>query len=191
MPNSTSLCALPPIQSHAWRPERACQSEGSLNPIHLLVRLAPKPFIARISVWASMSKTVDRSKPIVAAFAPMDAQAFLMGRAVGAQASVSSLLALLGAADAIAGLDPSVTSSLTHEIVLAAFNAETFDLTGSRAFAHDLSSFSCSKPLLDSNTACKANRASTTWFFSLDSNAFRCWSEQVSSLIASIQHSRR
>lgn len=104
--------------------------------------------IGNFNVWASLGgpRAQNLSKPIVLATATLDANALFHTLARGADAHASGLVALLVAADAVAKLGWTELSKLDKQIVVTFFNAETFDLIGSRSFVKDTSgSFKCER----------------------------------------------
>ena len=87
------------------------------------------------SAWASMSTATEplsSNKPAILACAPLDATSLFKGLSFGADASVSSLVALLAAAEALSR-EPSVPN-LPLDILFAAFQAESYGRLGSRRF---------------------------------------------------------
>lgn len=87
------------------------------------------------SAWAVMSSLTEpliSKKPAVLACSSLDATSFFKGLSFGADASVSSLVALLVAAEALSR-EPSVPN-LPFDILFAAFQAESFGRLGSRRF---------------------------------------------------------
>jgi hypothetical protein len=73
----------------------------------------------------------------------MDSNAFFHDLAFGASAEISSTIALLLAAEALANLKLN-HSLLEKNIFFGFFGAESYGLVGSRKFTHDLEYFHCS-----------------------------------------------
>lgn len=73
--------------------------------------------------------------------APMDSAAFFHDAAYGANSAVTGVVAVLGAAAALADI-PDV-AKLPRKIVFAFFQGEAWSFVGSRRFVADLQNFTC------------------------------------------------
>ena len=91
------------------------------------------------SLWATVGKTDDRGK--VFAVTQIDAVSMDMGKAVGANAGASGMIALMAAA---ATFNRSVEAkTYKRQIAFGFFDGESFGRMGSRRFVRDLAQWSC------------------------------------------------
>ena len=111
-----------------------------MNSVKCLRQGACQP-LGGFSVWASKGNTDSSDgKRVVLVASAMDATAMFHDLSYGSETTLSSLIALLVAADA----SRSVTSSsLSSRLVFAAFQSEMYGFSGSRKFLKDISSFTC------------------------------------------------
>ena len=101
-----------------------------------------------MSAWASkgaLEGGAGASLPIILATAAMDSTALFHDAARGADDSISGLVALLAAADALSGVAPG--NLPTRRIVFAAFQGEAYGAIGSRKFVADVANFTCAAHL--------------------------------------------
>eukprot|EP00636_Phaeomonas_parva_P005856 CAMPEP_0118884860 /NCGR_PEP_ID=MMETSP1163-20130328/23569_1 /TAXON_ID=124430 /ORGANISM="Phaeomonas parva, Strain CCMP2877" /LENGTH=788 /DNA_ID=CAMNT_0006822765 /DNA_START=235 /DNA_END=2601 /DNA_ORIENTATION=- len=110
-----------------WR-----NADGNLSP-----RCAP---LGGQSSWATFGPVDARDK--VFGVCNMDASALFHDAAAGANAAAASVLTLLTAADLLADSGVNL-DALPLQIALAAFQGEAWGRIGSRAFARDISNFTC------------------------------------------------
>jgi nicastrin len=109
-----------------------CLSSGSCLPLGGQSIWATPSTLSSSSSSSSTPTPLLSKKPVILACAPLDAIALFKGLSFGADASVSSLVTLLVAAQALSK-EPSVPN-LPFDIVFAAFQAESFGRLGSRRF---------------------------------------------------------
>ena len=108
------------------------------------------------SVWSTYSTNISANdgKPVIVVAAKMDSAALIHDYAYGAS-ELTGLVAMLGVAEALGRVTSSSLSSLSSNIVFAAFNAETWSFAGSQRFVKDLvTPFSCTSTSSDSTTKC-------------------------------------
>eukprot|EP00898_Chlorokybus_atmophyticus_P007820 jgi/Chlat1/8039/Chrsp71S07509 len=91
-----------------------------------------------LSAMPPISAMSVSDKDIVLVLATMDSTALFHDFAIGADASISGLIAMLAAAEALSRFgSPDL---FTKQVVFVALNAESWGYTGSRRFIHDLES---------------------------------------------------
>ena len=96
-------------------------------------------------MWASKGNTDSSDgKNVVLVASAMDATAMFHDLSYGSETTLSSLIALLAAADASRDV---TSSSLSSRLVFAAFQSEMYGFSGSRKFVQEISSFTCNVPV--------------------------------------------
>ncbi|KAK3426421.1 hypothetical protein EUGRSUZ_F02879 [Eucalyptus grandis] len=92
------------------------------------------------SVWSSLppmnASQSDQSKGVILAVASMDSASFFRDKSLGAESSVSGLIALLVAVDALSHVDGLANSS--RQLVFLFLTGEAWGYLGSRRFLHEL-----------------------------------------------------
>ncbi|XP_062222083.1 nicastrin [Phragmites australis] len=92
------------------------------------------------SVWASLppikNESTEHQKPIILAITSQDSASFFRDRSLGADSSISGLIALLTAVDALSHLHD--LSNLKKQLMFAVFNGEAWGYLGSRKFLQEL-----------------------------------------------------
>jgi len=111
---------------HATKDSETCIRRGQCLPL------------GSQSVWASFSEVGTR--PIVMAMANMDSNALFHNQAVGAESTVSGLVALIASANAIRLVNKA---KFTSDIVFAFWAGESWGYLGSRKFVQDIQNFKC------------------------------------------------
>jgi len=96
------------------------------------------------SVWATFGGSINSSKEIVLFIAPMDSNAFFHDLAIGADADMSGVLAILTALEAVSSVYPP--SGFERQLVVAFFDAESWGYIGSKRFVDDIMNFQCQSP---------------------------------------------
>lgn len=92
------------------------------------------------SVWSSLppmnASQSNQSKGVILAVASMDSASFFRDKSLGAESSVSGLIALLAAVDALSHVDGLANSS--RQLVFLFLTGEAWGYLGSRRFLHEL-----------------------------------------------------
>ena len=115
-----------------------------MNSVKCLSQHACQP-LGGFSVWASKGNTDSSDgKNVVLVASAMDATAMFHDLSYGSETTLSSLIALLAAAEASRDV---MSSSLSSRLVFAAFQSEMYGFSGSRKFAQEISSFTCKVPV--------------------------------------------
>eukprot|EP00808_Paulinella_micropora_P016497 g53447.t1 len=96
------------------------------------------------SVWSTLSKTFNASRPFVFGITGVDATAFFHDMAYGHDQAVSGMVALLAAADSLSKLNDLDT--LATQIAFAFFTGERWGYLGSRKFVQEIQEFKCDVP---------------------------------------------
>lgn len=123
------------------------------------------------SVWASLgSEHVNGSLPAVVVTAAMDGFSLFHDAATAAEASMSGVVALLAAADALSRRGISATT-LDREVILAFFHGEKWGYVGSRNWLSEIQSFNCDV-YSDSGNACDEPHRESLEFTKLNISQF-------------------
>lgn len=93
--------------------------------------------VGGLSVWGTAGALLDEGKESVLLATRMDANAFFHDLAFGRDTAMSGLAATLLAARALAGVSAQL-QALPRQVLVAAFQAESFDRAGSRRFVRDV-----------------------------------------------------
>jgi nicastrin len=103
--------------------------------------------VGDFSVWSTIGNSVGNSKEIVLVSTQLDSVSiFPTLRAPGSESAASAASAVFGIATSLAQqVSKELLDSLPRQILIAFFQAEAFDNTGSRRFIHDVDSFVCKK----------------------------------------------
>eukprot|EP00742_Colponemidia_sp_Colp-10_P008154 GILJ01008809.1.p1 GENE.GILJ01008809.1~~GILJ01008809.1.p1 ORF type:complete len:665 (-),score=90.11 GILJ01008809.1:106-2073(-) len=96
------------------------------------------------SVWGSFDP-VSPSKPTVLLSVPLDSTALFHDLAIGAQAEMAGVAALLAVAETFSRQPRETIGALSSQIIFAFFNAEAWGFSGSRRFVSDMVNFTCSQ----------------------------------------------
>jgi len=109
-----------------------------------------------LSVWGAVGDVVRGEKESVLVTTQMDSTAFFHDLAFGANSAASGIIAVLGAVHALGQYRDEI-AALDKQIMVALFQAEVWDRTGSRRFVHDIvngcassDSETCSDPFTSS-----------------------------------------
>lgn len=109
------------------------------------------------SVWGSSTFNMTSSNDFVVLSAQLDSHSFFQGATVGAQTSVSGLVAVLAAVEALSRSEVPI-QTLPRSLLVTLFDAEVWSHAGSQYFVRDLSEFTCESSA--GNDACKPSSGS-------------------------------
>jgi len=99
------------------------------------------------SAWASFKPlTTAATEGAVLGLAGFDASTLLYNAGIGVESAVSGVVALLAAAEALSRAPKTTIEALPRSILFAAFEGEDWGYVGSRRWAADLRSFTCTRP---------------------------------------------
>jgi len=137
---------------------------NDMDSVKCLSRGACQP-LGGFSVWASKGETDSSDgKNIVVVASAMDATSMFHDLSYGAETTLSSLIALLAAADALKNIQ---SSSLSSRLVFAAFQSEMYGFSGSRKFVDEISSFTCNVQVDSSSSPTKLKMCANPYRASL------------------------
>ncbi|CAH9138973.1 unnamed protein product [Cuscuta epithymum] len=92
------------------------------------------------SVWSALPPikiSSEKSRPIILAVASMDSASFFRDTSIGADSSISGLISLLAAVDALSRVECS-SKNLNKQLVFVVFTGESWGYLGSRRFLLEL-----------------------------------------------------
>jgi len=120
---------------HLSGPSNVCLRRGQCDPL------------GGKSVWSSIGGKVNQTQDIILVVAHLDATALFHDNAIGADATVSSKVAAIVAAQAVA--KAQLNGTFNKQVIFALFDGESWGFMGSKRFVRDVISFKCNQALGD------------------------------------------
>jgi len=125
----------------AWSAEFTYPMTAKKNSVHCLDKNTCLP-VGGYSVISSFTPIRTGTKKILIS-TKMDTTALFRAQARGAQDAMSGLVAMLLALNILSRTAADALRSADTEVIFAIFDAETYDLAGSRRWVEDVQNFTC------------------------------------------------